>query len=116
MWIAVTPGGEGNGHTGALLRYKTGEIWQDEVCLFDVVVFGRQAETVGEYLHKGSQALIERRLRQRTWENATGQPHRKHEVVADRVYVLGTRSQGPETTLPLGDVEAVNPEAEAIPF
>ena len=51
-----------------MVSYKAGETWQEEVCFLDVVVFGRQAEAVGNALHKGSQALVEGRVRQRTWE------------------------------------------------
>ena len=45
-------------------RYKTGDGVQEETCFLDVVVFGRQAETVYDYLHKGNQALVEGRMRQ----------------------------------------------------
>jgi single-strand DNA-binding protein len=37
-------------------RYKSGDVVHEETCFLDVVVFGRQAEAVGEYLHKGQQA------------------------------------------------------------
>ena len=96
-------------------RYKAGETWHEEVCFLDVVVFGRQAEPVGDHLHKGSQALIEGRLRQRTWETPDGQQRRKHEVVADRVHFLGTRPQGAEAEIPPIDPDAVD-DNEAMPF
>jgi single-strand DNA-binding protein len=47
-------------------RYRSGDAWKDEVCFIDCLVFGRQAETVGEYLMKGSPALVEGRLRWRS--------------------------------------------------
>jgi single-strand DNA-binding protein len=97
-------------------RYKSGETWHEEVCFLDVVVFGRQAEPVGEYLHKGSQALIEGRLRQRTWETPDGQKRHKHEVVADRVHFLGTRPQGAAADMPPEDPEALVNDDEEIPF
>jgi single-strand DNA-binding protein len=97
-------------------RYKTGETWHEEACFLDVVVFGRQAEPVGDYLHKGSQALIEGRLRQRTWETPDGQQRRKHEVVADRVHFLGVRTQGPEAEMPPVDPDPVVETDEDMPF
>ena len=97
-------------------RYKAGETWDEEVCFLDVVVFGRQAEPVGDHLHKGSQALIEGRLRQRTWETPDGQQRRKHEVVADRVHFLGLRPQGGETEMPPGVPDALVDPDEDIPF
>jgi single-strand DNA-binding protein len=97
-------------------RYKTGETWHEEACFLDVVVFGRQAEPVGDYLHKGSQALIEGRLRQRTWETPDGQQRRKHEVVADHVHFLGVRTQGTEAEMSPVDADALVDADEDIPF
>ena len=97
-------------------RYKTGETWHEEACFLDVVVFGRQAEPVGDYLHKGSQALIEGRLRQRAWETPDGQKRRKHEVVADRVHFLGVRTQGAEAEIPPADLDTFVDTDEDIPF
>jgi single-strand DNA-binding protein len=97
-------------------RYKRGETWDEEVCFLDVVVFGPQAEPVGDHLRKGSQALIEGRLRQRTWETSDGQKRRKHEVVADRVHFLGLRPQGGETGMPPGEPDALVDPDEDIPF
>jgi single-strand DNA-binding protein len=69
-------------------RYRQGEEQKDDVCFVDVVTFGRQAETVCDYLHKGSPALVEGRLRWRSWESADGQKRSKHEVLAERVQFL----------------------------
>jgi len=63
-------------------RYKAGETWQEDVCFLDVAVFGRQAESVCDALHKGRQALVEGRVRLHTWETPAGQKRHKHEVVA----------------------------------
>jgi primosomal replication protein N len=35
-------------------RIKQGDEWKDDPCFIDVVVFGKQAESCGEYLSKGS--------------------------------------------------------------
>jgi single-strand DNA-binding protein len=86
-------------------RYRQGEAWKDEVCFVDIVTFGRQAETVGEYLHKGRPALVEGRLRLRAWESEDGQRHSKHDVLAERVQFLAR----PAT------VHEDEEEAEAIP-
>ena len=96
-------------------RYKAGETWQEETCFLDVVVFGRQEEAVGDHLHKGSQALVEGRVRQRTWETPDGLKRHKHEVVAERVHFLGVRTQGADTAL-LPEEADVIPEEEEIPF
>jgi single-strand DNA-binding protein len=69
-------------------RVRQGDDWRDEVCFIDVITFGRQAETVGEYLAKGRAALIEGQLRWRSWEGGDGQRRSKHEVIAERVQFL----------------------------
>ncbi len=50
----------------------------------NIVVFGRQAETAAQYLHKGSPAFVEGRMQTRSWE-ADGQKKYRTEIVADRV-------------------------------
>ena len=69
-------------------RYRQGDEWRDEVCYIDIVTFGRQAETVGEYLNKGNLAMIEGRLQWRSWETEDGQKRSKHEVVASNVQFM----------------------------
>lgn len=65
---------------------------QEQVEYHNIVVFGRQAETVNQYLKKGSGAYVEGRLQTRSWEK-DGQKHYRTEVVADRVQ-FGPRSGG----------------------
>jgi single-strand DNA-binding protein len=74
-------------------RYRQGEEWREDVCYVDIVTFGRQAETVGEYLSKGNLAMVEGRLQWRSWETEDGQKRSKHEVVANHVQFM-PRMQG----------------------
>ena len=53
----------------------TNRVWKDKdgnrqenVDYHNIVVFGRQAETVAQYLKKGSSAYVEGRLQTRSWE------------------------------------------------
>jgi single-strand DNA-binding protein len=57
---------------------------QESTEFHNVVVFGRQAETSGQYLKRGQLALIEGRLQTRSWEQ-DGQKKYRTEVIADRV-------------------------------
>jgi single-strand DNA-binding protein len=65
----------------------------DEVCYVSVVVWGRQAETCGQYLQKGSQVMVEGSLKYDQWEK-DGQKHSRLLVRANRVQFLGGRPQG----------------------
>jgi len=49
-------------------RTETGE-QKEEVTFVDIDAFGKQAETISQYMKKGSPILIEGRLRLHTWED-----------------------------------------------
>lgn len=87
---------------------------KDEVCYITIVVWGKQAESCGEYLHKGRPALVEGHLQQRSWETPDGQKRSKYEVVAERVLFVGARKESG------GDGETIRPPYETaeeeIPF
>ncbi len=70
-------------------KYKSGDSMKEETLFIDVVVFGKQAETCGQYLNKGSSALVEGRLQERRWET-DGQQRSKFEVVAQTVRFLSS--------------------------
>jgi len=88
--VRYTPSGTPVARLGLAVnnRVKQGDEWRDDPCFVDVVVFGKQAESCGEYLNKGRTILIEGRLQYRTWESQEGQKRSKHEVLADRVQFL----------------------------
>jgi single-strand DNA-binding protein len=75
--------------------YKQGDEWKKETTFIDIVVFGKQAESCGQYLNKGSSALVEGRLQERRWES-DGQQRRKFEVVAQSVKFLSSKKSGPQ--------------------
>lgn len=65
---------------------------QEQADYHNIVVFGRQAELVAQYLTKGSAAFVEGRMQTRSWEQ-DGQKKYRTEIVADRVQ-FGPRSGG----------------------
>jgi len=87
-----------SGSKVATFSVATNRIWKDKagarqeaVDYHNVVVFGRQAETVSQYLKKGSAALIEGRMQTRSWDGTDGQKKYRTEIVADRIQ-FGPRS------------------------
>ena len=58
---------------------------QEEVQFHNIVVFGKQADTVSQYLKKGSSVLVEGRLQTRNWDAQDGTKKSKTEIVAERV-------------------------------
>jgi single-strand DNA-binding protein len=59
-----------------------------------IVVWGKQAEIVGEYLRKGRQVYVEGALQTREWTDREGNKRYTTEVKAQRVQMLGRRPDG----------------------
>lgn len=74
-------------------KRKQGDEWVDDVTYVDVTLWGKTAEIAGKYLSKGSQILIEGRLKLDSWEK-DGQKHYKMKVVGEKLQMLGSRSAG----------------------
>ena len=70
----------------------TNRVWKDKngarqeaADYHNVVVFGRQAETVAQYMKKGNSILVEGRIQTRSWDDKTsGEKKYRTEIVADR--------------------------------
>jgi single-strand DNA-binding protein len=63
---------------------------KEEVTFVDVEVWGRQAETVGQYLSKGKPIFVEGRLKLDSWEDKeSGQKKSKMKVVCERFQFIG---------------------------
>jgi len=70
--------------TNRVWKDKNG-VRQESADYHNVVVFGRQAETVAQYMKKGSSILVEGRMQTRSWEDkASGEKKYRTEIVADR--------------------------------
>lgn len=68
---------------------------QEETTFVDVDAFGRQAETIGQYLKKGRPIMVEGRLKLDQWEDKqTGQKRSKLGVVLDRFEFIDSRGEG----------------------
>ena len=65
---------------------------QEETCFVDISAFGKTADICGQYLFKGSPALIEGRLKLDQWQDRnTGENRQKLSVMAETVQLLGSR-------------------------
>lgn len=70
----------------------TNRVWKDKngtrqesVDYHNVVVFGRQAELVKQYLHKGNGVFVEGRMQTRNWDAQDGTKRYRTEIIADRI-------------------------------
>jgi len=69
-------------------RRKKDDQWVDESHFFDIVLWGKSAEAINQYLVKGKQVGVEGQLRQNRWEQE-GQSRSKVEIFATNVMLLG---------------------------
>lgn len=79
-----------NGNAVANVTVATSESWkdaqgvqQDKAEWHRVVVFGKLAEIVGEYVRKGTQVYFEGKLETRKWKDQSGQDRYSTEVKVD---------------------------------
>jgi len=113
-------------------KTETGET-KEEVTFVDVDAFGRQAETIAQYMKKGSPFLMEGRLRLDQWDDKqTGQKRRKLGVVLEGFQFLGTgtRNEGapssaepsrrpgppPPASVPAPEPDGPPPSDDDVPF
>lgn len=79
----------------------TNRVWKDKngarqesADYHNIVVFGRSAETVAQYMKKGSSILVEGRMQTRSWEDKnSGEKKYRTEIIADRTQ-FGPRGGG----------------------
>jgi len=69
-------------------RRKNGDQWEDEANYFDVVLWGRQGESLASFLLKGKLVGVDGELRQDRWQQ-DGQNRSKVEIVANNIQLLG---------------------------
>jgi single-strand DNA-binding protein len=90
--LRYTPGGA----PVATANLATTEVWndrnsgqrQEKTEWHRVVIWGKTAESLSEYLTKGKQIYVEGRLQTRSWDDKDGNKRYMTEVRADRVVLL----------------------------
>jgi single-strand DNA-binding protein len=90
--LRYTPGGA----AVATLNLATTEVWndrsnqkQEKTEWHRVILWGKQAESLQEYLTKGKQIYVEGRLQTRQWDDKDGNKRYTTEIKADRITLLG---------------------------
>ena len=70
-------------------RKRQEDTWVDEVNFFDIVVWGKQAESLHQHLVKSKTVCVDGELRQDRWQHG-GQNHSRVEIVANYIQLLGS--------------------------
>ena len=96
--VRYTPGGA----AVSTISLATTDVWNDKTSgerqerteWHRVVLWGKQAETLNDYLKKGRQIYAEGKLQTRKWQDRDGNDRYTTEVRADRIVLLGGRGEG----------------------
>src|ERR1700752_3202319 len=91
--LRYTPGGA----PVATLNLATTEVWNDKASgqkqekteWQRLVLWGKSAESLAEYLTKGKQIYVEGRLQTRKWQDKDGNDKYSTEIRSDRIVLLG---------------------------
>ncbi len=91
--LRYTPGGA----AVATLNLATTEVWNDKASgqrqekteWHRIVLWGKSAESLNEYLTKGKQIYVEGRLQTRKWQDKDGNDKYTTEIRGDRIVLLG---------------------------
>ena len=119
--VRFTPGGK----AVAKFPVATSERWTDQdgnkqerTEWHNVVVWGKQAETCGQYLAKGRQVFVEGSIRTRQYDDKDGNKRYITEIVARDVRFLGGGGRGAAEPggIPLGEDAGGPPADDDIPF
>jgi single-strand DNA-binding protein len=87
---------------------------KEEVTFVDVDAFRRQAETLAQYLKKGSPLMVEGRLKLDQWDDKqTGQKRSRLGVVLEGFQFLGGGNRGAEGGAPGPGPKPAAPKSEA---
>ena len=120
-----------NGNAVANFSVATSESWKDKQTgenrdkteWHSIVVFGKLAEIVGEYVKKGTQVYLEGQLQTRKWQDQSGQDHYRAEVVINplggTLQILGSRQNDGEqkqASQPATTTKPINNEAPPMDF
>lgn len=94
--VKYTSGGMAIGNLSLAInrKVKKGQEWIDEANYFDVVVFGKQAENLKQYLTKGKQIGVTGFLKQERWQDQNGQNRSRVTIVANDIQLLGGKDGG----------------------
>src|SRR5262245_11707246 len=95
--LRYTPGGA----AVATLNMATTEVWndkqgqrQEKTEWHRVVLWGKSAESLTEYLTKGKQIYVEGRLQTRQWDDKDGNKRYTTEIRGDKIVLLSGGGRG----------------------
>src|SRR3989338_3582613 len=112
--LRTTPGGQ----SVMEVRVATNRTWtdkagnrQEQAEFHGVIIWGRQAEVVKQFLMKGSLILIEGRLQTRNWDDKQGMKHWKTEIICERMQLGPKPARASDGSPDFGGTKSPIPQA-----
>jgi len=116
--LRYTPGGA----AVATVNMATTEVWndkggqrQEKTEWHRIVLWGKQAESLQEYLTKGKQIYVEGRLQTRQWDDKDGNKRYTTEIKADRITLLGGGGGGAGRSQPMDRGASIDRGGVSVP-
>ena len=98
-------------------KYKTADGQAKEDVLFiDCRAFGKQAETLNQYVKKGQPILVEGRLTLDQWTDKAGNKRAVHRVTVEQFQFLAGKTDDAKPAAPAPAPAAAGPPNDEIPF
>lgn len=120
--LRYTPGGA----AVATLNLATTESWKDKggqqqekTEWHRIVLWGKTAESLAEYLVKGKQIYVEGKFQTRSWDDKDGKKRYTTEVRGDKVILLGGVSEARNSGQHVRDEDVLTtelPTEDSVPF
>ena len=108
-----------NGTPVSTLNLATTETWKDKegkqqgkTEWHRIVVWGKTAESLSQYLVKGKQIYVEGKLQTRKWDDKEGVTRYTTEIKSDRITLLGSGGQRDESDQRRGNDDAGSQASE----
>ena len=114
--IKTTP----NGQKVATFSIATNRVWKDasgnkqeQTEFHNIVIWGKLADIVEQYVQKGKKLYVEGRLQTRSWEDQAGQKRYRTEIVSENIILLGGGGQRDDGASSMDDSEIPTSSAPA---
>jgi len=77
---------------------KKGDSWEEKTEWHNIVLFGKMAETAGNYLKKGSTVYIEGRISTNSWEDDKGIKKYRTEILGSSMKIISKKESLGQST------------------
>lgn len=109
-----------SGQSVVSFSVATSRRWKDQTSgelkeateFHNCVGWGKLAQTIGTYVHKGSKVYVEGRIQTRSWDDPTGVKKYRTEIVAESLILLDKKGEAAASAVPTAAAPAADTTAQ----